>query len=1076
MAEFEIDVNLNAEGAKESLGILEKINDRLKDIKNNLEKATTAEEVEKWSKELAKAEGELKDFNKQVEIIGRDTNIGKMSVLIGSLGNNIRRLDFSAAKKDLKEMIVLTNTMSLSLKNMNTEQATKGLSNLAGGFKQAGSAALRFGQALLANPIGAFVAIVLAIVAAIGLLLKGFGLLDPLMKKIVAVFDFLVKGAKALTDALNLTNFAYDEFGEKSVAAMTAAKEAHEQYRQELEDYVEPRRIALENELALLEASGASEEEIYAKRKEIAVFESGFAAQRLSMERNNLRETQKRLVEIAKETALTAANKDTFLDLKTVTGEYTTVFLTGTQSQVDAITKKLKLDDKQIERIKLIRDEYLKSIRDFKSAQAEQQTAVAQPGIVDAGEEQRRAEEAKRRAEEAIRIQKEIQDRIRATEEEGARAARATREQDFKNASALLDQEIKIAAEAVKAKKALDQSYYKEEEALREARAKKIELERDNDKKAALEDLNNLRALQKKQRDIILDPKTTAAEKKAAEKTLKELNTQYTSFANGIRILFVQATDEARKVREKLTDEELQTLKELEAEYEKSYKTDLELFLETYNKKDEILKEYLDRGILSQENYAKYSRKLDRDTALGASKFYEADFRVFEKNINEKTFLSGRRIKASKKELESLAEDFSLIQERADEAAMQFLSSNLVVFFQANGQSYKEAVNSVKKLTEEEKIALAKQKGFYQVYQAEKLKILTEGGVRAGKIQAAEATIELAQINKNFNKISSSIKKNLKRYEKEYKEARERLRKYENTTINDQPALTEEEKADLKKKVREYEDTEKALLSIQEYYYRHRRILIAKGAQEEADVFERIKQKRLSDVQEVIGLMAGLNDTLAGFSEVRANREYNALVRTKELESEAIQQRLYDLEAAGQQETSLYEGLTNQKMAIDRKAVEERNKLEAAAFKRNQAFAVANAIIMGAQGIVAAYASMPSSPTLTEIVLKTSQAALVATTTAMQIAKIKSTKFTPASLPAGSSPSSAGGGGGGGGGGTQPSFTFFGNQFGGNELGDPERPGSGERMGDITVDVKISESEITSTQRRVVRQSNASQL
>jgi hypothetical protein len=61
----------------------------------------------------------------------------------------------------------------------------------------------------------------------------------------------------------------------------------------------------------------------------------------------------------------------------------------------------------------------------------------------------------------------------------------------------------------------------------------------------------------------------------------------------------------------------------------------------------------------------------------------------------------------------------------------------------------------------------------------------------------------------------------------------------------------------------------------------------------------------------------------------------------------------------------------------------------------------------------------------------------------------------------------------------QPSFSFFGNQFGGNELGNQERQGassnSPERMG-ITVDVKISESEITSTQSRVRRAEHGAQL
>jgi hypothetical protein len=176
--------------------------------------------------------------------------------------------------------------------------------------------------------------------------------------------------------------------------------------------------------------------------------------------------------------------------------------------------------------------------------------------------------------------------------------------------------------------------------------------------------------------------------------------------------------------------------------------------------------------------------------------------------------------------------------------------------------------------------------------------------------------------------------------------------------------------------------------------------------------------KRLQVAQE-------FNDALSQFSQARLNR---------------------DLAAAGDNE----------------QAQEDAREKE---FKRNQNFAAVNAIVSGAQAVTQALAVQPPGVGI-------ALAAVTALKVAGQVAAIKSAKYQRGgggSTPTSPNPGSVNSG--------QPSFSFFGQANTGNNQG---ATGSGNRQGapgaNLTIDVNISESEITSTQKRVVRMANAAQL
>ena len=69
------------------------------------------------------------------------------------------------------------------------------------------------------NPIFLIVAAVVAIIAVIALVLKSFGVLDDVIKALMAPINALIAGFKAMTDWLGLTAFAAEENAAKTLAA-----------------------------------------------------------------------------------------------------------------------------------------------------------------------------------------------------------------------------------------------------------------------------------------------------------------------------------------------------------------------------------------------------------------------------------------------------------------------------------------------------------------------------------------------------------------------------------------------------------------------------------------------------------------------------------------------------------------------------------------------------------------------------------------------------------------------------------------------------------------------------------------
>jgi hypothetical protein len=89
-----------------------------------------------------------------------------------------------------------------------------------------GGAFVKLGITILANPIFLLVAAIVAIVAAVVMILKYFGVLDAVLKALMAPINMIIDGFKALTDMLGFTSFAAEENAEVVKKTEEAKREA----------------------------------------------------------------------------------------------------------------------------------------------------------------------------------------------------------------------------------------------------------------------------------------------------------------------------------------------------------------------------------------------------------------------------------------------------------------------------------------------------------------------------------------------------------------------------------------------------------------------------------------------------------------------------------------------------------------------------------------------------------------------------------------------------------------------------------------------------------------------------------
>ena len=199
MNEVEIPLKITGIGAMKA---------ELRDLKGAIADATDPAQIAALSAKAGELKDKISDANDAVTVFASGSKFEQVSNSIGGIKDSLMSLDFEEAQQKAQ---VFSQVMG----NLNPADLAKGFKGFMGTLSTIGGAFVKLGATILANPIFLLVAVITAIVVAIGVFLKKIGVLDAILKAIMAPINAVIQGFKDLTDWLGLTDHAAEENAEK---------------------------------------------------------------------------------------------------------------------------------------------------------------------------------------------------------------------------------------------------------------------------------------------------------------------------------------------------------------------------------------------------------------------------------------------------------------------------------------------------------------------------------------------------------------------------------------------------------------------------------------------------------------------------------------------------------------------------------------------------------------------------------------------------------------------------------------------------------------------------------------------
>jgi len=198
MNEVEIPLKITGIGAMKA---------ELRDLKGAIADATDPAQIAALSAKAGELKDRISDANDAVTVFASGSKFEQVSNSIGGIKDSLMSLDFEEAQQKAQ---VFSQVMG----NLNPADLAKGFKGFMGTLGTIGGAFVKLGATILANPIFLLVAVITAIVVAIGIFLKKIGVLDAILKAIMAPINAIIEGFKAFTDMLGLTANAEEETAE----------------------------------------------------------------------------------------------------------------------------------------------------------------------------------------------------------------------------------------------------------------------------------------------------------------------------------------------------------------------------------------------------------------------------------------------------------------------------------------------------------------------------------------------------------------------------------------------------------------------------------------------------------------------------------------------------------------------------------------------------------------------------------------------------------------------------------------------------------------------------------------------
>jgi hypothetical protein len=240
MNEVEIPLKISGIGA---------IKAELKALKGEIANATDPETMSALAMKAGELSDKLKDANEQVAVFAVGSKFEAVSNSLNGIKGDLMNLDFEGAAEK-------TKTFSKILSSVDPKALASGMGALMKVMSSLGSLMLKLGLQLLANPYFLLAVVIIAIVVAVVLLMKKFGVLQIVIDALMMPINMLIKGFEMLTDWMGLTDNAGEERGANELERIDAEIEANEKRSKVLEDKNKMEMSDYDRKIALAKAEG----------------------------------------------------------------------------------------------------------------------------------------------------------------------------------------------------------------------------------------------------------------------------------------------------------------------------------------------------------------------------------------------------------------------------------------------------------------------------------------------------------------------------------------------------------------------------------------------------------------------------------------------------------------------------------------------------------------------------------------------------------------------------------------------------------------------------------------------------
>jgi len=184
----------------------------LRDLKNQMADAANPEAFAALADKAGEVQKQINKVNSAINDFKKGSNLDQAKASFDGMSQSIMDMDFTGAAKQ-------SANLKQSLGSLTPGDLTKQFTGFITTLKNLGGAFVKLGMTILVNPIFLIVAAVVAIIAVVALVLKSFGVLDDVIKALMAPINALIQGFKDLTDWIGLTTYAAEDNAAKTVAA-----------------------------------------------------------------------------------------------------------------------------------------------------------------------------------------------------------------------------------------------------------------------------------------------------------------------------------------------------------------------------------------------------------------------------------------------------------------------------------------------------------------------------------------------------------------------------------------------------------------------------------------------------------------------------------------------------------------------------------------------------------------------------------------------------------------------------------------------------------------------------------------